>query len=166
MQKILVTLVSLISLTASANAATHRESAKNDARAVGAVGIEQSVPMLKSRVLECSVLPYTVDANGTKTEHALISHCADVKVVSPGLAEIKVSGAVFRASLKDSPDADGGDLNDVTLQDVATGESKVYSNVLSYGDVLRGVLGGDTTHVFQKRVTDATALRHDANVLR
>jgi hypothetical protein len=163
MQKALFTLLALISLTASASAANHREPAKGVSHAGG---FEESLSSLTSRVLECSVLPYTVDASGTKTEHALISHCADVKVVSPGLAEIKVSGTVFRASLKDSPDADGGDLNEVTIQDVSTGEAKVFSNVLAYGDVLRGVLGGDTTHVFQKLVTNATALRHDANVLR
>ena len=151
MQKILVVVLGLISVVASANAAS---------------GIDQVLPSITARVLECSILPYTVDASGIKTQHALVSHCADVKVVSPGHAEIKVAAGTFHVSLKNSPDADGGDLNDVTIQNIQTGEHKVISNVLSYGDVLLGVLGGDTSHVFEKLVTDASANSADANVLR
>ena len=116
-------------------------------------GIDRLLPQILKQVVTCSVRPYSVNHEGVKTYHAILSHCAEVKVTAPGVAEIKVNDHLIRATLTESANSDG-DLYVVTLQDVNSGESKVANNVPAYGDILLGVLGGNAKNVMDKFVPE------------
>ena len=150
----LVILLGVVSAFAQAGATTIAIN--------GSVG--RYLPNIIDRVSQCSVLPYSLNSDGQKTYHEIVSHCPEVKVVSPGHARIKVAGHTFNANLTEAYDSDG-DFYDVNIQDVATGETQVISNVAAYGDILLGVLSGDTAHVSQIQVVLGLSADLDSNLL-
>jgi hypothetical protein len=152
MQKIFVLVVGLIFSAISAKASM-------------AMPLEKTLPKIVDHVTSCSILPYSIGVDGQQTNHALISRCPTVKIINPGQAEIKVNGEMFLANLEESPDSDG-DLYEVTFHNVVTGEKHTFSDVPAFGDILLGVLGGDSSHVLAKQVVDGTNLASDANLLR
>ena len=132
MKKLLIVLAAVSGLTFSANQA----SANN---------VEAHLHNMQNRIRSCTVLPYTVK-NGVKVLHQLISHCSEVKMVEKYRAHIKIGGSTFVAQLRESADTDG-DFYDVVIRDYISNESFTMHNVLAFGDVLRGVLGGDIKNV-------------------
>ena len=108
------------------------------------------LPYLLNRVENCSINAYTVQ-NGVKSFHALISHCPEVKVVATGVAKVKVAGQIFQIDLVETERTDG-DIYDVVIRNVRTlDEYRIYG-VMAYGDVLLGVLKGNTSRLPQVQV--------------
>jgi len=128
--------------------------------------LELLLPKILNRVAECSVRPYSVSAQGIKTYHAILSHCKDVQVTSPGNALIRIEGHEVRTVLSESADSDG-DFYEVTFQDARSGESLVLNSVPAYGDVLLGILGGRSAHLVDQEVPegDESITRGDATLL-
>jgi hypothetical protein len=129
--------------------------------------VERLLPNIMNRVSECSVRPYTVDQNGSKTYHAMISHCPEVQVTSPGVATVKVDAYTFQAVLSESPDSDG-DFYHVTIQDVQSGQTAVMQNVPAYGDILLGLMGGNGARIREQQIVtgDADSARADSLLVR
>jgi hypothetical protein len=148
----LLIILGVVSAFAQANASTGSDS------------ITQHLPNIIDRVSKCSFLPFTIDQDGHKSYHAILSHCPEVKVVSPGVAKIKVASHIYQAVLVESRDSDG-DFYDVSIQDVRTGENKAFTNIAAYGDILLGVLGGNTEHVMEQEVNPDVGAIGDANLV-
>ena len=135
------------------------------AQANAATGpITRYLPNIIDRVSQCSFLPFTLDKDGQKTYHAVTSHCPEVKVIAPGIAKIKVASHVFNAVLRESPDSDG-DFYAVTIQYINSGESQTFPNVAAYGDILLGVLGGNTERLMQQEINPAFENNNDSNLV-
>jgi hypothetical protein len=115
--------------------------------------VERYLSNIRDRVRQCSVLPFVYDAQRNRKEYALQSHCPEVKLIAVSGAhpavKIRVSGQQFMARLIETDFSDG-DFFDVEILNLNTQESYRFDNILAYGDILRGVLGGET-----KGVTDA-----------
>jgi hypothetical protein len=150
---ILGVLIALTSWLTSANASNDNT-------------IDQLIPKIMRQVVTCSVRPFSLNFEGVKTYHAILSHCDAVKVTAPGVAEIKVEGHFVRAALVESENSDG-DLYHVNFLDVTTGETKTLKNVAAYGDVLLGVLGGNASQVTDQFLPEGDILikNGDANLL-
>lgn len=119
------------------------------ASAASASTVESLLPNIRDRVRDCSILPYHYKDNN-RVDHAIMSHCPEVKVVpvEHGMpqAKIKVAAHTFIATLIETQFSDG-DMFDVEIKDVVTNDSYKMTNVLAFGDVLLGVLGGSTNGI-------------------
>ena len=114
--------------------------------------VEKFLPNIRDRVRNCTVLPYHYNKNNVRVEQALLSHCPEVKLVpaidggAAGVkfsAKIRVAAHQYTARLIETAYSDG-DFYDVEIRDVVSNEVYRIYNVLSYGDVLLGVLEGQT----------------------
>lgn len=118
--------------------------------AIAAHSVQKLLPNIQDRVRQCSVLPYVINANQVSVSHHLRSHCPEVKVLprdaQVNRAKIKVAGHQFIATLIETEFTDG-DFYDVQIQDLRTGDQLRFFNVPAFGDVLLGVLEGNTTGV-------------------
>ena len=109
--------------------------------------VEKLLPNIRDRVRQCAVLPYSFTKNNVRKDKALVSHCPEVKVL-PKVdhkikAKIRVAGHQFIATLIETQYTDG-DFFDVEIVDLASSESYRIYNTLAYGDILLGVLEGNT----------------------
>jgi hypothetical protein len=112
--------------------------------------VEKYLSNIQDRVRQCSILPFVYDAHRMRKEHAFQSHCPEVKLLpvsgAHAMAKIRVAGHQFIARLIETDFSDG-DFYDVEIRNLNTQETYRFDNVLAYGDVLRGVLGGETKGV-------------------
>jgi hypothetical protein len=135
---VLITLLLNLSLTAFAAGSANNHS------------VEKYLSNIQDRVRQCSVMPFAVDRNQNRVEHALRSHCPEVKLVhlqdAKPAAKINVAGQRFIARLIETEFSDG-DFYDVEIINLYTQENYRIYNVLAFGDVLLGVLGGETKGV-------------------
>lgn len=117
--------------------------------------VERLLPNIKDRVRNCTILPYLFDENQMRVEYALRSHCPEVKVLEDqkNAAKIKVAGHRFIATLIETELSDG-DIFDVEIRDMDSGEIFRFYNVLAFGDVLLGVLEGNTGGVNTSLVSE------------
>ena len=116
------------------------------------------------QVRACSMIPVTL-CEKVPVFHALTSQCPEVKVVAPGVAKVKVEGRIYLVSLVESEISDG-DFYHVQIKDMSSGEQVRYLNVLAFGDVLLGVLNGNTEGLTQTRVDPSLARALDVNLLK
>jgi len=122
--------------------------------------VEKLLPNIKDRVRSCAILPFAMNNNNVRVEHALKSHCPEVKLVPPAdgstkfnTAKIRVAGHQFTAQLIETVYSDG-DLFDVEIRDIVTNETYRSYNVLAFGDVLLGVLEGKTTGIVNSLISE------------
>ena len=125
--------------------------------------VRSHLPNLIDRVRSCSVLPFSY-RDGVKVFHALTSHCPEVKVMGPGLAKVKVAAHQYQVSLVEAEDSDG-DFYHVQITDLASRDSIQLQNIAAYGDVLLGVLSGDTRGIVQVPVDNSQIEILDINLL-
>jgi len=118
--------------------------------------VESHLSNIRDRVRQCSLLPYTMKEN-VKVYHPLVSHCPEIKVLTKGLAKIKVGGHIFAARLIETEDTDG-DFYDVQIRDFRSNDTYLLHNVLAYGDVLLGILDADTRKIPEVFVDDPSYL--------
>lgn len=111
-------------------------------QAANAGVIEAHLKNIQDRIRACVILPYTVK-NERKVYHALISHCPEVQVFSKGKAQIKVGGSTYQAVLVATENTDG-DFYDVVIREPISNDRYRMTNVLAYGDVLLGILAGES----------------------
>lgn len=109
--------------------------------------VESHLKNIQNQVRACTVLPYTVK-HGHRVFQNLISHCPSVKLVAQGKAVIKISGITFQAVLVETEYTDG-DLYDVVIRDPKSHDQFRMYNVLAYGDILLGVMAGNTQGIRQ-----------------
>lgn len=118
--------------------------------AASANSVERLLPNIRDRVRQCTIIPFTYNENKTRVEHALKSHCPEVKVLPTAnyqvTAKIKVAGHRFIATLIETEFTDG-DFFDVEIRDLESNDVYRIYNALAYGDVLLGVLDGNTRGV-------------------
>ncbi len=119
--------------------------------------VENLLPNIRDRVRQCTVLKYNYTKNHVRNEHALISHCPEVKVIAnestSAVAKIRVSGHQFIATLIETQYSDG-DFYDVEIRDLVSKDSYRIYNTLAYGDILLGVLEGNTHGVTTSLVNE------------
>ncbi len=119
--------------------------------------VEKYLSNIQDRVRQCSVLPYAFDRNQNRVEQALRSHCPEVRLIQGQgkipAAKINVAGQRFVAQLVETEFTDG-DLYDVEIVNLNTKENYRIYNVLAFGDVLLGILGGQTNGVTSTLVSE------------
>jgi len=96
---------------------------------------------LHTLVIKCAVRPYDMDA-GRKTSGKLTSVCDDL-TVSGDTAYFVLNGQQYKASIRDSENSDGGDFNDIEITSLDGTLREVRICVLSFGDVLLALAGGE-----------------------
>jgi hypothetical protein len=97
---------------------------------------------LQTLVQGCTVRTYTQGTNGLKVYGPLKSHCAEVRSFG-AKAEIILDNEKYTVTLAESPLADGGDLDNIEIQDSNGVVVAQLSNVLAFGDILLGLAGAD-----------------------
>jgi len=151
MKALLVLITLSLQLTPLAVAATPYSSRASEHT------VERYLPNIRDRVRQCTILPFVYDANHVRKEHSLRSHCPEVKLISSAqgeaIAKIHVYGQQFVARLIETEYTDG-DFFDVEIINVGTRETYRIDNVLAFGDVLLGVLGGELHGVTEHLVTE------------
>lgn len=95
---------------------------------------------VKELVLRCAVQPYTLQ-RGKKVYGRLLSTCEELQVQGAE-ARFVLNGDWYLAQLSDSPNSDGGDLNDVFVKDTDEKQVAVRRDIPAFGDVLLGLAGG------------------------
>ena len=110
-----------------------------------------------SKVQQCAVLPFTIKDNGQLSYHAMFSQCDEVQIVAPGVATIDLNGHGYVAALTETVDSDE-DFYDVDVKDLLSGKIYHIDHVIAYGDVLLGMLSGDTRSVLKTHVQDKADL--------
>ncbi len=136
----------------------------NTSEANSGSSFPRQLNQLAEQVRSASVIPVTL-RDGVPVFHALNSRSSDVKVTGPGQAEIKLGTEIFHVSLLESEISDG-DFYHVQILNVNTGEQTRLDDVLAFGDVLLGVLGGDTRGLKQETLDPALVDAGDANLLK
>jgi hypothetical protein len=155
MKALLVLITLTLQLTPMAVAATQEAARVSESRSEHTV--EKYLPNIRDRVRQCTILPFVYDSNRVRKHQSLRSHCPEVKLLSTaeggGVAKIHVYGQQFVARLIETEYTDG-DFYDVEIINTSTRESYRIDNVLAFGDVLLGVLGGETKGVTEHLVTE------------
>ncbi len=96
---------------------------------------------VKGLVARCVVQPVSIDENGQKVYAKLASRCHELRVNRTG-AKIIIGDKILQAVLTESEQADGGDLDHVSIRDSFGREVASAKNVLAYGDILLALAGG------------------------
>lgn len=116
--------------------------------------VEYHLANIRDLIRSCTILPYAVK-DGVRAYHHLKSHCPQVKVYQVtdhvGRARIKLGSHHFLATVRESLGSDE-DFYDVEIREVQSKDTFRISGVLAYGDVLLGVLNGNTNGIPTKRV--------------
>jgi hypothetical protein len=92
-------------------------------------------------VRSCVVRPYSV-TDGKKTYGFLKSRCSNVQTHG-AWAEFSLGNTKYVASLEESLDSDGGDLDNIDIKDLNGAVVAHLSNVLAFGDILLGLAGAN-----------------------
>ena len=108
--------------------------------------VQSNLPRIANFVRNCVVQPYSIKADGNKAFGLLKSHCVAVTVIHEKLAQVLYYRHLYQIQILESADSDA-DFYDVQVTDLVTNEKASMTEVLAYGDVLLGVLGGDTHDV-------------------
>jgi len=128
------------------------------ASAIDQNSVESNLNNIRQQVRQCAVLPYHYNADtNNRVDQAIQSRCGDVKIIKVAnqmpKARIKLGGHVYMASLITTAFSDG-DVFDVQITDVATQDSFQLHNVLAFGDILLGVLGGSTNGITDQLISN------------
>jgi hypothetical protein len=97
---------------------------------------------VRGLVQQCSVQTYTVEG-GQKVYGPLRSNCVELQVGGSS-ARFELDGKWFEATIQDSPDSDGGDLNDVFVYLQGEEGGKAFAErheIPAFGDILAGLAG-------------------------
>jgi hypothetical protein len=92
-------------------------------------------------VAQCTVKPYAL-VQGVKTYGSLRSTCRELQV-SGDQASFILDGEQFSARIEESADSDGGDLDNIYVQNSNGAVIAQRHNVLAYNDILLGLAGGN-----------------------
>lgn len=95
---------------------------------------------VRDLVSRCAVQPYTIQS-GKKAYGRLESSCPELQVQGAE-ARFQFEGRWSVAKIVDSEDSDGGDLNDISIQDDHGNEVAQLKEVLAFGDILLGLSDG------------------------
>ncbi|RYZ66724.1 MAG: hypothetical protein EOP09_12225, partial [Proteobacteria bacterium] len=112
--------------------------------------LDQRFSALQSIVREGVILPVTQKADGNVKLHRLENHSLNIQWESPTRMVLRTEVGEFSVELYESAQSDG-DLYDVEITDLKSNERIVNEHVFAYGDVLLGVLGGQTEGLTQLR---------------
>ena len=126
--------------------------------------VEAHLHNIVDRVHNCALLPYTINESGARAFHAILSHCPEVKTLANGSAKIKVAGHQYSATLVEATDSDG-DFYHVQIKDLDSKEVAILENIPAYGDILLGILSGDTRGIPQVQISDSDVAIVDANLM-
>jgi hypothetical protein len=96
---------------------------------------------LNTLVAQCTVKPYSL-VQGVKTYGSLRSFCQEIQV-NGDHASFVLDGEQFSARIEESEDSDGGDLDNVYVQNSSGAVIAQRHNVLAYNDILLGLAGGN-----------------------
>lgn len=96
---------------------------------------------LNALVAQCSVKPYSL-VQGVKTYGPLRSSCQELQT-NGNRATFVLEGETFFARIEESADSDGGDLDNVYVQNSQGSVIANRHNVLAYDDILLGLAGGN-----------------------
>ena len=96
---------------------------------------------LNALVAQCAVKPYSL-VRGMKTYGPLRSSCQELQA-NGDRAVFVLEGETFSARIVESADSDGGDLDDVYVQNSQGAVIANRHNVLAYDDILLGLAGGN-----------------------
>lgn len=96
---------------------------------------------LNELVAQCSVKTYSL-VQGVKTYGPLRSSCRELQADGDH-ATFVLEGERFTARIEESADSDGGDLDDVYVQNSQGSVIANRHNVLAYDDILLGLAGGN-----------------------
>jgi hypothetical protein len=105
--------------------------------------VQMNLTSISDLVRSCVVQPYSIKADGTKVYAPLKSHCLYVTLINESQAQIQFDRHLYQAQITESRDSDA-DFYDVLITDLTTNDQMTIPEVLAYGDVLLGVLKGDT----------------------
>lgn len=97
---------------------------------------------LHDYALQCAVQPYAFQDDGKKVYSVLRSVCPELKV-NGYTATLILNGQPLTAALTESPFADGGDLDDLTIRNQSGQIVAEAKNIPSFGDVILALAGGD-----------------------
>ena len=94
---------------------------------------------LRNLVIECTVMPLTLQ-NQVKVSGDLIPTCESIQKVSGGFHLI-LNGVTYELTGQVAPDADDGDLYDIQVVNLSTGQVVIQEhNDLCEGDLLFGLV--------------------------
>jgi hypothetical protein len=93
--------------------------------------------------LRCAVQPYSVTPGGRKILGALRSVCPAELKANSYRASFVIDGRAYVATLADSEQSDGGDLNDLTIEDADGRVVAQADMILAFGDVIFALSGAD-----------------------
>jgi hypothetical protein len=100
---------------------------------------------LKQLVLNCAVQPISKLATGETEFHPLVSLCPKNLSVHGSVAQFRLKGLRYVATLFDSPLADEGDLNSLVIRDEQGRLTAQAEHIAAFGDILLALAGGDDT---------------------
>ena len=97
---------------------------------------------LKQETKKCTVQIVSV-ANETQNENVVgyKSLCNTLKILSDAEAKILIDGQWFSATITESAESDGGDLDDLTIADSKGLIVATKSNIAAYDNVLVAMAG-------------------------
>ena len=107
----------------------------------GSYGTAAFLQNVQQLVRSCVVRPYRIE-NGKKVYGFLKSNCVQVRTFGKA-AEFALGKTPFIAILEESPDADGGDLDNIVIKNALGTPVASLTNVLAFGDILLGLAGAD-----------------------
>lgn len=114
-----------------------------------AFAFEESVFWQKVQILaeKCVIQPYSISISGKKKMHRMVSYGSEIQLVSSDTVKIQLEENVFFAILKPSKDADpfseGGDINDLEIQNSEGNVLAHYPSILAFGDPLYALVGNN-----------------------
>ena len=97
---------------------------------------------LKKETKKCTVQIVSA-ANETQNENVVgyKSLCSTLKILSDAEAQVFIDGQWFTATITESPESDGGDLDDLTIVDSKGSAVATKTNIAAYDNVLVAMAG-------------------------
>lgn len=105
---------------------------------------KELVEDIQTLALKCIVRSFSV-TDGQKTYGALKNTCPQIQVLDTKTAHVTVDNDVYEVVLRESDDADGGDLDHVLVYDKTGKMVGQKLNVLAFDNILLGLAGGKTS---------------------
>lgn len=102
---------------------------------------------IETLAMKCIVRTYSLNKDGAKVYSDLKNVCAQIQVLDSKTAHVQVDNQVFKVVLRESDDADGGDLDHVLAYDLNGQLVGQKLNVVAYDNILLGLAGGKTNFV-------------------
>ena len=112
-------------------------------QSIFAAGMEPKKELLmyiQSETKKCAV--QTGDSsNNEKEEIVFTSACASLRIISKSEAQILIEGEWLRATISESSESDGGDLDDLLISDSKGKILARKTNVPAYDNVIFAMVG-------------------------